>query len=230
MNEIKINNQELTEKLLIKYLDKLSYLSDMKRQKLYNMGCYYFNNNSFLFEINKTIVNKEMSCLDESNDVTYKNEKDKHILVCENYTMEFTYIEIKEIISGMIDILEKIQPLGTVVELKKEYLEKIISKEKIEKARFVIVNRFMINNESKTYFQYAGVVYPLGMLEKGQVIQFTTALIDKVVYSGYSDDQEEAYVYLMKKELIIEKKMHSFAFATDEERKDYEIKIEMENK
>lgn len=151
-------------------------------------------------------------------------------LIYKDDRMEFDYIEIKEIITGLIDILEKIYPLGTMVELKKEYLEKIESKEKIEKVRIVIVNRYMFHNDLNTYFQYAGVVYPLGMFEKRKVIQFTSALIDKVVHEGYSDKQEDAYVYLMKKELIVEKKMHSFGFATEEERHNYEIKVEMESK
>lgn len=144
--------------------------------------------------------------------------------------MEFTYLQIREIISGMIDILEKIYPLGTLVGLKKQYLEKIVSQDKIENARVVIVNRFIFHNDIKTYFQYTGVVYPLGMFEKGKVIQFTSALIEKVVHAGYSDEQEDAYVYLMKRELILEKKMHSFGFSTEEERKGYEIRIQMENR
>ncbi|MBU3102327.1 DUF4176 domain-containing protein [Clostridium sp. DSM 17811] len=51
----------------------------------------------------------------------------------------------------------------------------------------------------KKYFQYAGVVYPLGMVDAGKAIQFTSELIEKVVHVGYSDEQEEAYVYLLKK-------------------------------
>ncbi|MBC8060456.1 MAG: DUF4176 domain-containing protein [Clostridiaceae bacterium] len=230
MSEIKINNQELTERLLIQWLGKLKYLSDIRRQKIYNMACDYYSNSSFLFKINKAIVNNEQLYEDEINNIIYKSENNEHILIYKNHRMEFTYLQIKEIIAGMIDLLEKIYPLGTVVELKKQYLENIVSKDKIENARVVIVNRFIFHNEIKTYFQYAGVVYPLGMFEKEKVIQFTSSLIEKVIYEGYSDEQEETYVYLMKKELILEKKMHSFGFSTKEERENYEIKIVMENK
>lgn len=230
MSEIKINNKELTEELLIQWLHKLMYLSDIKRKRLYNMACDYYDNTSFLFNINETIVKKEKFCEDKINNVIYEGEEDKHILIYKDERMEFTYIEIKEIISGMIDLLDIIYPLGTMVELKKEYLDKIVPKNEIKNARVVIVNRFIFYNEMKTYFQYAGSVYPLGIFEKGKVIQFTSALIEKVVHRGFSDEQEDAYIYLMKAELILDKKMHSFGFSTEEERKNYEIKIEMENK
>ncbi|MEF2115464.1 DUF4176 domain-containing protein, partial [Clostridium frigoriphilum] len=182
----------------------MTYLSDLKRQRLYAMASNYYNNTSFLLKINTAIINEEKYCSDNdmANSVIYARENDLHILIYEDGRMEFTYLQIKEIISGMIDILEKIHPLGTVVQLKNQFLKNIIADNKIEEARFVIINRFMFHNEIKTYFQYAGVVYPLGMVGVGKAIQFTSELIEKVVHTGYSDEQEEAYVYLLKKELI----------------------------
>jgi hypothetical protein len=230
MSEITINNKELTEKLLIEWLDKLKYLSYGKKQKLNNIACDYYDNTSFFFKINETIIKKEKFCEDRINNVIYEREEDKHLLIYKDERMEFTYNQIKELIAGMIDILDKVYPLGTVVELKKEYLDNILQGNEIKNARIVIINRFIFYKEMKTYFQYAGAVYPVGLFEKGKAIQFTSALIEKVVSRGFSDEQEEAYVYLMKKELIIEKNMHSFGFSTEEERKNYEIKIEMENK
>ena len=232
MNEINVDDKELTNKLLIKWLDKLAYLSDIKRRSIYNMASNYYNNTSFLLKINTAIVNEEKYCSDNDvvSSVIYEKENDKHILSYNDEKMEFTYIQIKEIISGMIDLLEKIHPLGTVVQLKNQFLKNIIADNKIENARFVIINRFMFHNEIKTYFQYAGVVYPLGMVGDGKAIQFTTELIEKVIHEGYSDEQEEAYVYLLKKELVIEKKMHSFGFSTKDEREDFEMKTEVESK
>lgn len=77
MSDIKI--KELTEKLLIQWLDKLSYLSDFNRKKIYNMGCNYYNNVSDLFEINKVIVNEGRFYKDEINNAIYEREEDKHI-------------------------------------------------------------------------------------------------------------------------------------------------------
>lgn len=34
-------------------------------------------------------------------------------------------------------------------------------------------------------------------------------MIENVIQEGYKDDQDEAFVYLMKKELIVEKGLHS---------------------
>ena len=65
MSKININNQKLTENLLVQWLDKLRYLSDIKKQKLYNMACDYYNDISLLYKINKTVANKGKFCKDE---------------------------------------------------------------------------------------------------------------------------------------------------------------------
>jgi hypothetical protein len=139
--------------------------------------------------------------------------------------MEFTELELREIITSMIDILEKIYPLGTVVDLKNEYLRKHINIDKIENIRIVITHRFLYHEGDKAYFPYAGVTYPVGVFDKNEVINFTNALIEKVVHQGYSDVQEEAYVYLMKQELILSNRMHSYGFSTEDERNKLNDKV-----
>jgi hypothetical protein len=57
------------------------------------------------------------------------------------------------------------------------------------------------------------------------IINFTHALVEKALSVGYSDEKEDAYVYLMKKELIINEKMHSFGFSTEEERQKLQKKL-----
>ncbi|WP_185966750.1 DUF4176 domain-containing protein [Clostridium sp. HBUAS56017] len=226
---LNVNKKELTEKLLAEWLQTLEYLDNNKRKQLYEIGCAYSGRDiSFLYEINRTICEKENTCRDNINDLVYINEKDKHLLIFKESKMEFTYAQMREVLFGLIDIVEKIYPLGTAVELKKEYLEKIIGKKDIKSAQVIIVNRFIFHNDVKSFFHYAGIVYPLGFLDESRVINFTSALVDKVLKKGYSDEKEDAYVYLMKKELIIDKKMHSFGFSTEEERENFEKKLEVE--
>lgn len=227
---LNVNKKELTEKLMVEWLQTLEYLDNNKRKQLYDISCIYYGGNiNFLYEINRVICEKENTCRDNINNLVYLNEKDKHLLIYKESKMEFTYAQIREVLFGLIDILEKIYPLGTAVELKKEYLEKIIGKKDIKSAQVIIVNRFIFHKDVKSFFQYAGIVYPLGFLDESKVIHFTSALVDKVLKKGYSDEKEDAYVYLMKKELIIDKGMHSFGFSTDEERKNFEKKVGLEN-
>ena len=140
--------------------------------------------------------------------------------------MEFSNQQLKEIVAGMIDILETILPLGTVVDLKKEFLQKNIQISDIQNIRIIITHRFLYQENDKAYFPYAGVVYPVGMFDGNKLINFTPAMIDTVVHKGYSDAQEEAYVYMMKQELILEEGMHSYGFSTEEEQRTLQRRVE----
>ncbi len=88
--------------------------------------------------------------------------------------------------------------------------------------RAVIVQRYVGESPEGFYYPYAATLYPTGIPGSRKLIQFTPALIDRVISRGYSDEQEEAYVYLMKQELLLERKLHSMAFATKEKIKKYE--------
>lgn len=227
---LNVNNSDLTKDLLTMWLNKLEYLDDTKKAQLYDIGCAFCDakNIKFLYEINNTIQDKENMCRDDKNSLTYLFEEDKHILIYKDNKMEFTYEQIEEIIFGLIDLLEEIYPLGTAVELKKEYLEKMTGKKDIESVQVIIVNRFIFYNDVKTFFHYSGIVHPVGFLEEGRVIHFTAPLIDKVLKEGYSNEKDDVYNYLMKKELILDKGMHSFGFSTEGERKSFNKRIGVE--
>lgn len=227
---LKINTRELTESLVIGWLDNLEYIDNIKRKCIYDISCDYYDGDlEFLYEINKTIYEKENTCRDDKINFVYVYEEDKHVLIYKDIRMEFTYEQIKEVIFGLIDILGKVYPLGTAVELKKEYIGKIVAEKDVKNAQVVIVNRFISHEDAKSFFQYSAVVYPIGFVGEMKVIHFTSALIDKVLKKGYADEKEEAYVYLMKKELIVDKRMHSFGFSTEEERESFERKLGFEN-
>ncbi|MDS0526681.1 DUF4176 domain-containing protein [Clostridium sp. SHJSY1] len=227
---LKINNRELTESLISSWLDNLQYLDNFKKKYIYDISCDYYDSDlEFLYEINRIIHEKEETCEDNVTNLVYLHQEDKHLLIYKEVKLEFTCEEIKEIIFGLIDILGKIYPLGTTVELKKEYIGKRVAEKDVKNAQVVIVNRFISHEDAKSFFQYSAVVYPIGFVGEMKVIHFTSALIDKVLKAGYSDEKEEAYVYLMKKELIVDKRMHSFGFSTDEERESFERKLGVEN-
>ncbi|MGX4598462.1 DUF4176 domain-containing protein [Faecalimicrobium sp. JNUCC 81] len=122
------------------------------------------------------------------------------------------------LIINIIDLIEPIYPLGTVVNLKTKYLNNLSKGNKINEATFVIINRFIYVDGIKTYFQYTGIPYPVGSLGFSKNLYFTTELIDKVVHLGYSDDKEDAFIYMMKKELIIDKNYCSIGYASKTDR------------
>jgi len=108
-------------------------------------------------------------------------------------------------------------PLGSVVDLKKSAYAKTPRINEIDELRMVIAYRFLGREEDSHYFPYAGVVYPTGMLGQKEVLYFTRPLIENVVREGYHDEKEDAYVYLMKQELVVEKGKNSFGYAKPEE-------------
>ena len=120
-------------------------------------------------------------------------------------------------LSIIIDSFEEILPLGTVVDLKKEHLRNKLPVDKIENVRIIITHRFLHNPKERFYFPYAGVVYPLGSMGEERTLHFTSPFIETVVHKGYSDEQETAFVLMMKHELLCNRRLRSYSFATKED-------------
>ena len=117
-------------------------------------------------------------------------------------------------LSIIIDVFEEILPLGSVVDLKKERLKGTLPIDEIENVRIVITHRFLHNPKDKFYFPYAGVVYPVGSMGQERTLHFTSPFIERVVHKGYSDEQDEAFVQMMKHELLCNRQVQSFSFAS----------------
>ena len=223
-----INISQLTKELLMQWLDKKDFLSGKDKSTLFEIGCNCLSNVDTLYNLNKAVIKRQDTLTEEDGELILKAEEGRNTLIYGDKKIEFTELQLREILAGMIDILEKILPLGTVVDLKKKYLQKHISVDSIQNIRLVITHRFLYREEDTVYFPYAGVVYPLGMLVDNKVIHFTPSLIEKVVHTGYSDGQDEAYIYMMKQELILEKGMHSYGFSTEEEQSVLQNRLEAE--
>lgn len=216
-----MNQRELTNQLLEDWLDKLDFLNNFNKSQIFNLANIYTDEDvEFLYDVNKCIVKGGNLATDPINEVSYNKEEDKHKLTIKGECIELTIDEIRTVISGLIDILDDILPLGTVVKLKDSFLDTLAKGKAFDKenAFMIITNRYVFNNNVKAYFQYSATVYPIGLLPDGRTIHFTTPLIDKVIHRGYSDEKDVAYNFLMKNELIIEKNMHSMSFSTEEER------------
>lgn len=136
------------------------------------------------------------------------------------YTQQDMTLSVEQwkwVLSGAYELLLPILPLGSVVDLKKEILAKDIKElGQVERVRIVITQRYLAYTK-QGYFTYAGVVYPVGRIKREEIIHFHGPMIQKVVHRGYEDEQETAYVSLMKQEYIVEQGMRSYMFAEEEE-------------
>ena len=119
-----------------------------------------------------------------------------------------------DIVQKMILITEKILPLGVVeVDIRELKLE---TEKPVSSIKAVIVDRFMKKETEKQYVPYCGIIYPFGDSKKQ--LFFTEQAIHTVIHYGYTDRQEDAYVALIKRE-IIKKGYSSYSFAEAEDDK-----------
>lgn len=207
---------EWKEALWKEYLKEADYLKD-KAKQLEAMGKLFYDNVSFLYDIYPLIGTGKECREDKESGLIFETEiGDLHVLRKDGGAVGFKTEEIKRLLIDMIGLFEEILPIGSIVDLNKEVLSKNVDVSEIQKFRVAIVKRFL-GNGNGCYYPYGAVVYPLGTSGKKRLMTFTPALIENVVFTGYSDDMEEYFIYLMKKELIINQRRKSAGFATKQE-------------
>lgn len=216
MDQQEIGMNEFKLQLWKDKLDQYSFLSDYQRRQVLELWRWYRDDVKFLYEIHEAILTNQVRLEDKENQVIYERRGSIFRLTLEEEVVELKEEEILELVHAAIDILETTLPLGSVVTLKQEYREQE-NREGIQNQKVIITQRFLRMDTENVYFPYAGTVYPLGNIEGSQVIYFTASLIDQVVHTGYRDEEENQVVYLYKDEYIVEKKMHSYGFASEEE-------------
>lgn len=203
--------------MFIKLIDKYKELSDVEKATIFEMIYNCKDNITELTSLYARIIGKDFNISTSLIQHTYENGnhklsyKDKSIVLDEDV--------INNLLINSMDLFEEILPLGTVVDLKKEVVrELVVNLENLKNVRVVITNRFLFDEEEKTYLNYAGVPYPTGFADMTKTIQFTSSAIEKVVKKSFEDTDEKAYICYVKNELIIKRGMHSFRFSTEEER------------
>ncbi|RFA32953.1 hypothetical protein CAI16_16415 [Virgibacillus dokdonensis] len=119
--------------------------------------------------------------------------------------------KLYQLLTNAIEIMREVLPLGTVVELDPTYFKP--DKNTTSPSKVVITERFVSPKNYQSYFPYVGILYPVGEIKAGAKINFTAPLIKRIIHRGYQDEMEEAFVYLMKQEFIVEKGMNSIEFS-----------------
>lgn len=212
------------EQLKLSFVDKK--LSELEIEKEF-LNCFIElaeNNLSTLKDILKYIKTKK-TYVNLISDLEITFTENKVSVNSNGNKLNISIEKLKNLIVNIIDLFEVIYPLGTVVNLKTEYLNQLTNGKEIEEATFVITSRYVYTDDVKTYFQYGGIPYPVGTLGLNKVFYFTSDLIKEVLALGYSDNREEAYIYMMKKELLLDENYISIGYAQEEERKKLELKL-----
>lgn len=114
------------------------------------------------------------------------------------------------------------QPENNRLELTKSLLRDYMKNNQVlqkEQAGFlyeIAADSIQDNTTLTQLYIYGGVVYPVANFNGKEILKFTPSLIEKILHKGYQDEQEDAYIYLMKQELILEKNIHMAGFREQE--------------
>jgi len=214
------DNEKALLSIVLEYVNtKCEEKKDIKT--FMDLTAINLKNIKFLKDLIKSIRKKE-PIKDANTDIWYKYENGQHTLKVgsnEPRTYDFDLIEI--ILSKIISTLEPILPLGTVVKLKKERIKKIVkyineineeksvserklTEEELDDIELIIEKRFVKINIEGKYAEYAANIYPISTIEKIPQFIFSNDDIEEILYKGYVNEKEEAYVTLIKSQLIKE--------------------------
>lgn len=208
--------KEYKKKLWKEYLDHRDIFAEEQKALLMEWGLLFREDVSFLSRMWECLANHGGAMEDGKTGTRYELEGEYHILRWDAAELALRERDMKILLTDMIGLFEEILPLGSVVDLKREYLRQSMELSSVKQVRMVITKRF-IGGAEGCYFPYAAAIYPIGMGGLQKSFCFTPALIEKVVFTGYCDAAEEAFVYQMKHQLIVEQKRKSVGFASKEE-------------
>lgn len=195
--------EEYTRILLGEYLIRQQQLQVQQQQFLLSMAETYINDNQNLLALYLIMQKQEDIFYDEKNGTIYRYKEPQCVFQFQDKEETFPYELIKPVIEKIVDITEYILPVGTLVILKKEYFSEMAGFEEIEDIKVNIMYRYM-NEGEDSYFTYGGVLYPISNLNTKSILKFTPTLIQSIEHMGYQDKEEDAFIYFIKNQLIIE--------------------------
>jgi hypothetical protein len=174
----------------------------------------YKANPSFLYQVYDLLSSSAIKELtDDRSHLTFVAYPDQLVVKTVGGDKTFPLPVARRALQLVSDALEDYLPLGSVVDLKKEHFSNILDIDSIETLRVVITQRLVPPPDAETFFSYGAVVYPIGVFEGNKSIYFTPSLIDSVVYRGYSDEVEHAFIFAMVDELVFNRSYCSIVFA-----------------
>lgn len=212
-----LDKNEMNHRLIREWFKRYTTLDNNQVNMLMDIKDAIQSDLSLLYTMNKYIVEGNGEIADKALNIEFICREGKCGLYTDKGEIIMEASEFRRILAAMIDIYEDMYPLGTVLDLKKEYYRDMLPVDEVEHIRVVVNYRFVPVSEDM-YIPYVGSVYPIGNNGKNTTgIHFTPMTVEKVVHMGYMDEEETAYLFQCKLALIVENNMHSTGFATDEE-------------
>jgi len=203
--------------LLEKCIETKDTLEGFSNGDLLDLADLCSNDCGFFYRVYAAVNEGVGELADEAAGVFFEGNDGAFEISFNDRRLCFTKAQLLAYLSLAIDIAGEVLPLGSVVDLKKEFFKDSLPVDKVDTMRFVISHRFIYVEGDSFYFPYAGMVYPVGAMGQERYVNFTAPLIDSIVFRGYSDEQDKAFVYMMKEELVAKNHMSSFTFATKED-------------
>lgn len=217
---MRMSNTEQTAQLYQLTKDFLIETKDYPIE-IHKLLIQYRSKSSLLYPIYNAILNDKYY-QDEQTKIDYVTMDDFTTIRQDSFYFKINKQLLLRAIQVFVDMLMPCFALGTVVDMKKEYLKQIKNIDDTQNVRFVVMQRFIMHKDVPTYLHFGGLVYPFGMLEDRRMFYFTSELVESVVHEGFKDELELAYELEMKKELILDKGYKSIAFASEEERNTFQ--------
>lgn len=210
-----LDKKEMNNRLIEAWLEKYTSLEKNQIGMLMEIKDTIKEDLTLFYEMNRIIVQGEGQLSYDELEFVCNNggcgiQTKKGQIVLDNDSF-------RRIIAAFIDVYEDIYPLGTVVDLDKKYFKDMLPVDEVEHIRVVINYRFIPCSEDM-YIPYMGNIYPIGNAGiNTNGLHFSPKAIEKVVHMGFIDEEEIAFLFQRKYELILENNMHSSGFATKEE-------------
>lgn len=214
---MQLDKNELNDRLIRDWFKRYTSLTPDQVEMFVSIKNEIQSDLSLFYKMNKCIVEGLGEISDKTLNTDFICREGKCGLYTDKCELICAANDFRRILAAMIDIYEDMYPLGTVLDLKKEYYKDILPVDEVEHIRVVVNYRFVPCSD-KMYIPYVGAIYPIGNSGVNTSgLHFTPMAIDKVVHMGFIDEEEKAFLFQKKLDLIVENDMHSSGFALKEE-------------
>lgn len=206
MNQNKFIYGEQFARILVEWIDTFRELSDEDKFTAFQIFYYNKTQNTQLYKLYDCLKKNE-EYMNNEGFIQYTLDKDYCILQYGGMSLKLQKHVTMLLLSGILELTDQLLPLGSVVTLNNNF-----NLNNKEKPYYIITHRFIVQDDMSGYFSYAGVPYPFGEMKDNRLLHFTIPAIDKVIFRGFSDDSDQAFILLMKENLLLRLKVHSVSF------------------
>lgn len=120
-----MKREEYKRDLWQEYVENADYIERVWKEGVIDFGENFLNGNvTFLYEVYQAFIDQERFRIDEQRGIEYEKDQDLYFIRYQGEEWSFEYKPMKELLERSIGIFEDMLPLDSVVDLKKEFLQK----------------------------------------------------------------------------------------------------------